>query len=97
MILLQIKKASDDKHKYIAVLQDGSKTHNIAFGAKGYNDFTKTQNEDKKSSYIARHKVREDWSKSGILTAGFWSRWILWNKPTIEESVKYTIKKFHLI
>ena len=97
MILLQIKKANDDKHKYIAVLQDGSKAHNIAFGAKGYNDFTKTQNEDKKSSYISRHKVREDWCKSGILTAGFWSRWILWNKPTIEESVKYTIKKFHLI
>jgi len=64
---------------------------------QGYNDFTKTRNEDMKSSYIARHKVREDWSKSGILTAGFWSRWILWNKPTIKESVKYTIKKFHLI
>jgi hypothetical protein len=96
MRLLQIKKANDDKHKFIVVLEDGSKTHNIAFGAKGYNDFTKTQNEIAKSSYIARHKVREDWSKSGILTAGFWAKHILWNLPTIEESLKYTIKKFHL-
>ena len=96
MRLLQIKKANDDKHKFIAVLEDGSKTHNIAFGARGYNDFTKTKDETAKSSYIARHKVREDWSKSGILTSGFWARLVLWNKPTIEESVKYTVKKFHL-
>jgi hypothetical protein len=96
MRLLQIKKANDSKHKFIAVLEDGSKTYNIAFGAQGYNDFTKTKDETAKSSYIARHKVREDWSKSGILTSGFWARWVLWNKPTIEESVKYTVKKFHL-
>jgi hypothetical protein len=97
MRLLRLKKADDGVHKFVAVLEDGSKSHNIAFGAKGYTDFTKTRNNDKKSNYIARHKVREDWSKDGVLTPGFWSRWILWNKPTLEDSVKYTVKKFHLI
>ena len=96
MKLLHIKKANDNKHKFEAVLEDGPKTYNIAFGAKGYSDFTKHKDETRKSSYIARHKVREDWTKDGVLAPGFWSRWVLWNKPTIEESVKYTIKKFHL-
>ena len=97
MRLLRLKKADDGVHKFVAVLEDGSDIHNIAFGAKGYSDFSKHKDETRKSSYIARHKVREDWTKDGVLTSGFWSRWILWNKPTLEDSVKYTVKKFHLI
>ena len=96
MKLLKLIKADDGKHKYVAVLENNEKLYNVKFGAKGYSDFTKHKDETRKSSYILRHKEREDWSKSGILTAGFWSRWILWNLPTIEESLKYTIKKFHL-
>ena len=35
---------------------------------------------------INRHKNNENWTKSGINTAGWWSRWILWHKPTMKES-----------
>ena len=31
-----------------------------------------------KERYLARHKEREDWTKTGIFNAGFWSKWILW-------------------
>ena len=41
-----------------------------------------------KKRYINRHKNNEDWTKSGIDTAGFWSRWLLWNKKTIQDSYK---------
>jgi hypothetical protein len=33
-------------------------------------------------------------SKSGIDTAGFWSKNILWNKPTIEASLKDVKAKY---
>jgi hypothetical protein len=39
----------------------------------------------RKQNYILRHKSNED--SSNILTAGFWSRWLLWNKPTLRESI----------
>jgi hypothetical protein len=34
------------------------------------------------------------WGKSGIDTAGFWSRWLLWNKPTIKESYDDIKRRF---
>jgi hypothetical protein len=39
---------------------------------------------------------KEDWSKRGIKTAGFWSRWLLWSFPTLREAKKFMKKKFRL-
>ena len=58
----------------------------IQFGAEGYEDFTTSKSENKKSAYIARHKKNEDWNKSGIESAGFWAKHLLWNKPTLSAS-----------
>ena len=49
-----------------------------------------------KNAYISRHRVNENWNKSGIKTAGFWSKHILWNKPTIQQSIKDTEKRFNI-
>ena len=54
----------------------------------------KHKNEGRKNRYILRHEKNEDWSKSGINTAGFWSRWLLWNKPSIKESYEDIKKRF---
>jgi len=66
----------------------------IQFGAKGYTDYTLGAGDEKKRLYIARHKSRENWTKSGIHTSGFWSKWLLWNKPTIEGSLKDIKQRF---
>ena len=66
------------------------------FGDSRYEDYTEHQNEKRKSSYLSRHSVREDWTKSGIHTSGFWSRWLLWNKPNIKESIKDIQKRFDI-
>ena len=84
--------ANDGKHKYYIIIKSGRK---VLFGAVGYSDFTKHKDDDRKQRYINRHKNNENWSKSGIDTAGFWSRWLLWNKPTIKESYD-DIKKRYL-
>ena len=40
---------------------------------------------------------RENWGKTGIYTAGFWSRWLLWSYPDLEQSKKFISKKFDLV
>ena len=66
----------------------------LAFGQKGASDFTKHGNKYRKEDYIARHKKNEDWTKSGVKTAGFWSKHILWAKPTLKESIDDINKRF---
>jgi hypothetical protein len=68
----------------------------VSFGADGFTDFTLSGDEDKKKAYLARHKPRENWGKSGIKTAGFWSRWLLWNKPSIEASIEDIEDRFNV-
>jgi len=77
-------KSDKPNKKYYIITKDNKKVY---FGAAGYTDFILSKNDEaRKQRYINRHKKNEDWSKSGIDTAGFWSRWLLWNKPTIKDS-----------
>jgi len=83
--------AYDGKHKYYILTESDKKVY---FGAAGYSDFTKHKDEERKNRYINRHKNNENWTKSGINTAGWWSRWLLWNKPTIKASYEDIKKRF---
>ena len=78
-----ITKSKNKNKKYDARI-DGKKT--VSFGSAGMSDFTKHKDPERKQRYIDRHKKNENWSDP--TTAGYLSRWILWAKPTIEESIK---------
>lgn len=67
---------------------------NVDFGATGYSDYTLHKDSSRKSNYISRHASRENWSKDGTDTAGFWSRWLLWNLPDFMKSVKDIENRF---
>ena len=86
-----ISKSENKNKKYKAVI-DGKKT--IHFGQKGASDMTQHKDEDRKQNYIARHKKREDWTKSGVDTAGFYAKHVLWNKDTLTKSVDNLNKRF---
>ena len=86
-----ISKSKKPDKKYEAVI-DGKKK--ISFGQKGASDFTKHKDTDRKERYIDRHKSREDWTKTGAKTAGFYSKHVLWNKPTLKESIDDINKRF---
>lgn len=77
--------------KYAVIFPNGDR---VDFGAKGYSDYTKHRDPKRKQLYILRHAINEDHSPRGIYTAGFWSRWLLWNQPTITESIKHMEKHF---
>ena len=85
--------ANDGKHKYYIITKSGKK---IKFGALGYSDFTQHKDEARKQRYINRHKKNETWTKSGIDTRGFWSKWLLWNLPSIKESYADIKRRFNI-
>ena len=43
-----------------------------------------------------KNSYKEDWSKNGIKTAGFWSRWYLWSYPSRDKARRFIEKKFQL-
>ena len=86
-------KSDKPNKKYYIITNNNKKVY---FGASGYSDFTIHKDEARKQRYINRHKNNEVWSKSGIDTAGFWSRWILWHLPTIKESYNDIKRRFNL-
>lgn len=38
----------------------------------------------------------ENWKPSGIKTAGFWSRWLIWSVPSMNGAKKLITKKFNI-
>jgi hypothetical protein len=94
MKLKSLRPANDNIHKYVAVLEKDGRVKTVKFGAYGMSDFTKHRDEERKQRYLDRHREREDWND--ITTAGAWSRWLLWNKPTIRESLADLKTRFDL-
>jgi hypothetical protein len=90
-----IKPSHKPEKKFDAVFEGDGVHKTIPFGAKGYDDFTKTKDEAQKDLYIKRHTARENFNDP--MTAGSLSRWILWNKPSLQESIKDFKKRFSII
>jgi len=87
-----LQKSKNPAKKYAVTI--GRKT--INFGAKGYSDYTIHRDISRMRRYEMRHRSRETWSKSGVKTAGFWSKHILWNKPSLNASISDTRRRFGL-
>lgn len=92
---IKLKKSPNKKKKFRVIFPDNS---HVDFGAVGYSDYTIHKNPNRMKLYLKRHgSGKEDWTKKGIKTAGFWSRWLLWSKPSLTEAKKLIENKFNLI
>ena len=91
---LYITKSRKKNKKYD--LLDNDKKYILSFGDSRFSDYTIHKDDARKQRYIDRHRKNEDWSKSGIYTAGFWSRLILWSLPSLEASIRDINKKFNI-
>lgn len=90
VVLLRVSR--HETKKYDAVV--GRKT--VSFGARGMSDYTIHKDPRRMKNYLSRHRESEDWGKSGLKTAGFWSRWLLWNRPSFREAKQHVENKFCL-
>lgn len=93
---VSIGKSTRANKKMMAVFYDQTKkkiktTH---FGQEGASDYILHNDLSRKMNYLARHKEREDWED--YMTAGSLSRWVLWNKPSLTESIKDYMSRFRL-
>jgi hypothetical protein len=83
--LISITKSSRPEKKFMAVFEDNGRRKTTHFGATGYTDFIKSGDVERKARYIARHQSKENWNDP--TSAGALSRFILWNKRTLSDSV----------
>jgi hypothetical protein len=86
---VKVYKSRNGVHKFMAVFPDGKV---VRFGRKGYSDYTIHKNCERMKRYITRHRSRENWTRTGAKTAGFWSRWLLWSKPSFRAALRQTEK-----
>lgn len=93
---VKITNSTNPKKRLMAVFTDdkGKKVKTTHFGLKGGSTFIDHKDEIKKKNYLARHNVRENWNN--YMSAGSLARYILWNEPTLTESIKAYKKRFNL-
>ena len=96
MIKLDLYISDKPKKKYYVEFTnpETNRFNRIYFGASGYSDYTINKNDDKKNRYIARHIKRENWNE---LNPGSLSRYLLWNKKTLKESILDMNNRFNNI
>lgn len=87
-----ILKRSNRKDKKICVITPSGKK--IHFGAYGYSDFTEHKDKERKERYLKRHHKNENWNN--LNTAGAWSRWLLWEKPTLRSAIRNMEQIFNI-
>lgn len=85
---------SNKRYKAIFYDRNKKKVKTIQFGDKSYENYTIHKNEKRKELYRKRHH------KDNIddpLSAGSLSWYLLWNKPTLEASIKDYERRFGMI
>ena len=80
--------------KFTATIND-TKNNNkkIHFGDNRYQDFTKHKDPERKKAYLSRHK-KDNFNNP--LYPSFYSTNLLWNKPTLKESIQATNNKYNV-
>lgn len=102
---VEIKKSTRKGKKLVAIFyENGKKIKTTHFGSLPNKDYTiynkidgKKIADEKKKLYLARHNpnvTKERWDLPK--TSGALSRWILWNKRNLNDSIKDYVKRFKL-
>lgn len=97
--LLKVEKVNDGKHKFVAIFDVDGKEKRTKFGAYGMSDYTIHKDIDRRGRYIQRHA--KDLRTRDPTKAGYLSMFVLWNKPSLEGSIRdykrrLAIKNFSL-
>ena len=101
--LLSVSKLKTGKKKYRIVIfnVETQRENTIEIGQRTAKDYTiyykeegKEVADERRRLYIERHKDRENWTASGVDTAGFWSRFLTWEEPTVEKALAKIKRKY---
>ena len=94
-ISVRIHRSTRTGKKLMAIFTlENGRTRTVHFGAAGASDYTQNRDPARKQRYLARHAPREDWTS--LMTARALSRWILWNKETLRDSILDYTQRFDI-
>jgi len=89
MLLKVIQSPRKDK-RYLAIFENGKKTH---FGQEGGNTYLDHKDKNKREAYRKRHA--KDLDTNDPYRAGYLSYWLLWGDDTnLQSAIKSYNKKF---
>ena len=91
---IEVSPMTGKKFRAIFYDKETDKVKHTDFGASGYDDYTKTHDKEQRERYRERHK--KDLDTDDPTRAGFLSYYLLWNKPTLAESVRKYKKMFSM-
>lgn len=92
---LEKSNRKDKKYMISFYNKDTNKINTVHFGAKNYEDFILSGgDEEKKKNYIKRHQKNENWND--LSKSGTFARFLLWNKKSLDESIKDMQKRFNI-
>ena len=92
MKLLRVEKSNRAGKKWKAIFDNDGRSKTTHFGAANMNDFTLTGDLKARDRYWSRHQ--KDLRTGDPTRAGFLSLYLLWNKATLEASIKDYKKRF---
>lgn len=76
--------------RYTIYVPKGNRSMKIDFGSSDHDNYTIHKDPERKRLYQIRHKNDHI---SDPYSAGFWSWWVLWNKPSLHDSLKDAITR----
>ena len=89
---MQIKVSPRKTKRFMAIFDNGKKTH---FGLEGGSTYIDHNDPQKRDAYIARHRPNENWENP--YSAGSLSRWILWGShKSLSKNIEFFKKRFSL-
>ena len=79
-MIIYISESTRPGKKWMAQAEGHRTVH---FGQRGAEDFTIHRDEALRQAYIARHGSKENWGRTGVMTPGWLSRHLLWEKRSL--------------
>ena len=85
-----LKKSTNPQKKYDAFINNKK----VSFGSSPYEDYTTHKDDKRRDSYIKRHGATQSWTD--IEKPQTWARYLLWEKKSIPEAIKFMENKFNI-
>ena len=93
-MIIHISESGRANKKWKAAAE-GQRT--VHFGQRDAGDFTIHRDEAARQAYIARHSKPENWGRTGVMTPGWLSRYLLWEKPSLDEAIAAASRKYRRV
>ena len=83
-MIITISESTCPGKKWMAKAEGRRTVH---FGQRGASDYTLNHDEAQRQAYIARHGKAENWGRTGVMTPGWLSRHLLWEKRSLPAAI----------